>query len=521
MVRQILLALLLTLVAGLALAQSAEPVETIRTAPVVLDGHTLYEVRGTSAITPEERAAGIRRNLLSAAEDPAFDPAAMTLLPIEGGVELRAGDRIIRGIYDADARLEGVETSVLANSVRVRTAWGIDTWRADRSAEGVARALRRVGIATAAFLAVLLGVWALDRAADRLIHRHVEGRIADWERRARDVVRLQALWHGARRTLRGAIAALGLAAVLVYLDVVLLALPWTRDAGRRLGALAADPLLNLGRSMLGAIPELIVLALIVTLTWQATRLVTRFFAAVGSGRLRVHGFDRDWARPTARIVRAAVVLLGLVMAYPYIPGSSSEAFKAISIFAGVVLSLGATSMIANVVAGNSLIYRRAFRVGDRVEIAGVLGDVEELTAQATYLRTLKNVRVTLPNALVLGSQVTNYTTLARSEGLILHAEVGIGYETPWREVEAMLLEAAARTEGLMASPAPFVLQKRLGDFAPVYEINAYTQDERAAQATLTRLLAAVQDVFAERGVQIMTPNYVADPAQAKIPPRPA
>lgn len=335
------------------------------------------------------------------------------------------------------------------------------------------------------------------------------------------MVRLQALWHGARRILRGAIAALGLAAVLVYLDVVLLALPWTRDAGRRLGALAADPLLDLGRSMLEAIPELIVLALIVTLTWQATRLVTRFFAAVGTGRLRFHGFDRDWARPTARIVRAAVVLLGLVMAYPYIPGSSSEAFKAISIFAGVMLSLGATSMIANVVAGNSLIYRRAFRVGDRVEIAGVLGDVEELTAQATYLRTLKNVRVTLPNALVLGSQVTNYTTLTRSEGLILHAEVGIGYETPWREVEAMLLEAAARTEGLMASPAPFVLQKRLGDFAPVYEINAYTQDERTAQATLTRLLAAVQDVFAERGVQIMTPNYVADPAQAKIPPRPA
>ncbi|PJN95283.1 mechanosensitive ion channel protein MscS, partial [Amaricoccus sp. HAR-UPW-R2A-40] len=288
-----------------------------------------------------------------------------------------------------------------------------------------------------------------------------------------------------------------------------------------LGALAADPLLGLGRSMVEAIPDLIVLALIVTLTWQALRLVTRFFDAVRVGRLSFHGFDPDWARPTARIVRAAVVLLGLVMAYPYIPGSSSEAFKAISIFAGVMLSLGATSMIANIVAGNSLIYRRAFRIGDRVEIAGVLGDVEELTAQATYLRTLKNERVTLPNALVLGSQVTNYTTLARSDGLILHAEVGIGYETPWREVEAMLLEAAARTEGLMASPTPFVLQKRLGDFAPVYEINAYTRDERAAQATLTRLLAAVQDVFAERGVQIMTPNYVSDPAQAKIPPRPA
>ncbi|PJN95776.1 hypothetical protein CNY89_06510, partial [Amaricoccus sp. HAR-UPW-R2A-40] len=133
MIRKVLLALLLTLIAGLALAQTAEPVETIRTAPVVLDGRILYEVRGTSAITPEERAAGIRRNLLAAAEDPAFDPAAMTLLPIAGGVELRAGDRVIRGVYDADARLEGVETSVLAGSVRIRTARAIETWRADRS----------------------------------------------------------------------------------------------------------------------------------------------------------------------------------------------------------------------------------------------------------------------------------------------------------------------------------------------------------------------------------------------------
>ena len=129
--------------------------------------------------------------------------------------------------------------------------------------------------------------------------------------------------------------------------------------------------------------------------------------------------------------------------------------------------------------------------------------------------------MTLPNSLVLGSQVVNYSQLAHEHGLIVHAEVGIGYEVPWREVEAMLLEAARRTPGLVATPPPFVLQKRLGDYAPVYEINGYTHEAAQAPRILSALIASVQDVFAERGVQIMTPSYVADPADAKVPPRPA
>lgn len=517
MFRRFLALLLLMASTGAALAQS-EPVEAIRTAPVILDGRILYEVRGASGADAEERAALIRRSIIAAAKDPSFDPARIEVVPVEGGLELREGDRAIRSVFDADARLEGIETPLLATTIRQGTAKAIAQWREDRSAAGVRQALFRVALATLALAATLFGIWLLERFATRLIHRHVEGRVEEWERRARNVVRLREAWQAARRVITVGFALAATAAVVVYLDVVLLQLPWTRDLGRRIGGLLAAPLLRLVEGVLAAIPNLLVLILIIALTVQTVRLVTRLFTAIAVGRLVFRGFDREWAMPTARIARAAVLLLGLIMAYPYIPGSSSEAFKAISIFVGVVLSLGATSMIANVVAGNSLIYRRAFRVGDRVEIAGVLGDVEELTAQATYIRTLKNERVTLPNATVLGSQVTNYSTLARSQGLILHTEVGIGYEVPWRQVEEMLIEAARRTPGLLPSPAPFVLQKRLGDFAPVYEINAYTHDEKGAQGTLTRLIAHIQDVFAERGVQIMTPNYMADPAAEKIPP---
>lgn len=510
--------LLLVLLAATGAARAQDAVETIRTAPVVVDGRALYEVRGISGVSAEARAALIRDAIVAAARDPGFDPARMALVPVEGGVELREGGRPVRTIFDADARLEAVDTPVLADAVRDATAGAIAQWRADRSPEGVARAALRALVATALLAALLVGLRLGKRRADRLVERHVESRLPDWERRARDVVRLSEIWRAARRAIAAAFLLLGVIAVVIWLDLILLDLPWTRDVGHRFGALLARPLVRLGEGVLLAIPNLLTLALIVFLTVQAMRLATRFFTAVEARRLRFRGFEPEWSRPTARIARAAILLLGLIMAYPYIPGSSSEAFKAISIFVGVLLSLGATSMIANIVAGNSLIYRRAFHVGDRVEIAGVTGDVEELTAQATYLRTLKNERVTIPNSTVLASQVTNYTSLAGSAGLILHAEVGIGYETPWREVEEMLLAAAARTEGLLAEPRPFVLQKALGDFAPVYEINAYTRDEKAAPRTLTALLASIQDVFAERGVQIMTPHYVGDPPDAKIPP---
>jgi small-conductance mechanosensitive channel len=185
----------------------------------------------------------------------------------------------------------------------------------------------------------------------------------------------------------------------------------------------------------------------------------------------------------------------------------------------VVFSLGSSTTVANVLAGYSLTYRRAFREGDRVKIAGILGDVTNVRLQATHLRTPKNEEVVVPNSTILGGEVVNYTTLARSEGLILHTTVGIGYETPWRQVEAMLLEAARRTPGLRAEPKPFVFQLALGDFAVTYEINVACEDPRAMGAVYTDLHRNILDVFNEYGVQIMTPAYEGDPEVPKVVPR--
>jgi small-conductance mechanosensitive channel len=191
----------------------------------------------------------------------------------------------------------------------------------------------------------------------------------------------------------------------------------------------------------------------------------------------------------------------------------------VSLFLGVMVSLGSSSLVSNLIAGYTMTYRRAFRLGDRVKIGDVVGDVTQTRLQATHVRTLKNEEVVIPNATILNGEVTNYSALARTDGLILHTTVGIGYEIPWRQVEAMLLLAAARTPGLLAEPRPFVLQKGLGDFAVSYEINAYTHEAQAMTRIYADLHRGILDVFNEYGIQIMTPAYEGDPAEPKVVPK--
>jgi small-conductance mechanosensitive channel len=185
----------------------------------------------------------------------------------------------------------------------------------------------------------------------------------------------------------------------------------------------------------------------------------------------------------------------------------------------VVLSLGSSSAIANLIAGYSLIYRRAFKVGDLVKLAGTVGQVSAMRLQVTHVRTIKNEEVTIPNSSIMASEVINYSALAHTSGLILHTTVRIGYEMPWRQVEAMLLEAARRTAGLKPEPPSFVRELELGEFGVTYELNAYCDDSLAMAALYAAMHRSVLDVFNEYGVQILTPAYAEDPREPKLVPK--
>jgi small-conductance mechanosensitive channel len=275
----------------------------------------------------------------------------------------------------------------------------------------------------------------------------------------------------------------------------------------------------MGGALVTHLPNLVFLVILIAVTRYVLKIVALIFTGIERGTITFAGFEREWAAPTYRFVRIAIIGFAAVVAYPYIPGSESAAFKGMSIFFGLLFSLGASSVVANMMAGYSLIYRRTFKVGDRVKINDVVGDVTQMGLQVTHLRTIKNEDVVVPNSVILTSQVVNYSSYAARDGLILHTTVGIGYEVPWRQVEAMLLLAASRTPGLQAVPPPFVLQTSLGDFAVNYELNAYCGDSHGMAERYTALHRNVQDVFNEYGVQIMTPAYESDPASPKVVPK--
>lgn len=218
-------------------------------------------------------------------------------------------------------------------------------------------------------------------------------------------------------------------------------------------------------------------------------------------------------------MRAVVLALALVMAYPYLPGSGTEALKGVSVFAGLLISLGASSAVSGVISGYLTTFGRVFKAGDLIKVGEVMGVVTEVRLLTTRVRTIRNEEVTIPNATITTSSLVNYSVLARTRGLVLQTEVGIGYEVPWRQVHAMLVDAAARTPVVLKEPAPFVRQKQLGDFAVVYQLNAYKDSAEGLMDAYSALHQNILDVFNEHGVQIMTPAYEGDPAEPKIVPR--
>lgn len=489
------------------------------TAPVRLDGVVLFRVRGTSSFPAEKRAAEIASRIQAAAQDPGFRTDALRTVDSDISIDILAGDRRLMAIFDADAQLEYVSRRELALVYLTRVREAIEGYRVARESRNLLRGVLYTLAATAALTVAVTGLAWLLRRLNGLLERKFRESIRSVGIQSFQIVRAERIWEALRGALRIGRALVVLAIVSVYLQFVLGLFPWTRPFANRILDLVVDPLKTMGAGIVSGIPNLIFLAVLVVVTRYALRLVRPFFDALGRGTVSLAGFYPEWASPTYRIVRLAIVVFALVVAYPYIPGSESAAFKGMSLFLGVVFSLGSSTAISNIIAGYLMIYRRAFRVGDRVKIGNQIGDVVEIRLQVTHLRTIKNEEVIVPNATILQSEVINYSTLARKGGLILYATVGIGYETPWRQVEAMLRMAAERTPGLLKDPTPFVLQRALGDFSVTYEINVYCDNAQAMERLYADLHRNILDVFNEYGVQIMTPAYRGDPQQPKVVPK--
>ena len=525
MVRGLLGGIFLLLFATATGAQQADSSANLLDAPpvdaaqVVVNGEVLFQVRGVTAYPARKRSEAIATRIENLARDKAFDPASLTIAEKEDHTLIIAGETLVVAIYDEDARLESIGRHILANAYVEKIRRVIQDYRNDRRPDVILKAVLYTVAATAIFVALAYGAIVLFRRINDRLERRFRQRIEELEVKSMRIVQAHQVWTAVATGVKVIRTLLILALLYVYLNFTLGLFPWTRWLARDLLNYVMDPLTVMGRSFVSYLPKLFFLIVLVLVARFVLKLIRVFFDSIAEGRVAFHNFEPEWAGPTYRIVRFVFLAFTLVIAYPYIPGSDSDAFKGVSLFLGVLFSLGSSSVLSNVIAGYTMTYRRAFRVGDRVRIEQTFGDVVEMSVLVTHILTPKNERVVIPNSKILNTEVINYSAMARDQGLILHTTVGIGYEVSWRQVEAMLLMAAQRTPGLRADSQPFVLQKALGDFAVNYELNVYCDDARRMNALYTELHRNIQDVFNEYGVQIMTPAYEGDPSEPKVVPR--
>ena len=489
------------------------------TVPVEIDGQVLFRVRGTSSLPAEQRAAAIRERIEAVAADENINSDTLRIDAADNVSTILAGDQLLMLVTDADARLERLSRDYLAKTHLARIRAAIDDYRRMRGSDALWRGgLYALGatvvLALGMVLLVLLGRWL-----DKMLSERAKSHIHDVGIQSFEIVRAEQIWKALHGLLYGVRIGAMLVLLYAYLHVVLGLFPWTRGIANQLLGLVAGGLGHLGKAVAAKIPDLLILVIIYYLFRFVLKLLRHFFEAVERQTVTLAGFDAEWALPTYKIVRFAVIAFGLIVAYPYIPGSQSAAFKGISLFVGVVFSLGSSTAISNIIAGYLMTYRRVFKVGDRVKVGDVTGDVLAVRLQVTHLLTIKNEEVTIPNSQILNGNVTNFSSMAGTRGLILHTVVGIGYETPWRQVEAMLFLAAERTPGLLREPRPFILLNGLGDFAVNYELNVYSDNPHEIARTYAELHRQILDVFNEYGVQIMTPAYRADTPEPKVVPR--
>lgn len=376
-------------------------------------------------------------------------------------------------------------------------------------------------------VALAIGALLLFMAVAYRLLRRIDAKLESWRGTRIPPIRVQTfevisadrLTDTLKWLVRKSRLLVWLVGLYIFIPLILSLFPQTRGLVARYLDYLIAPLYSLFWGLISFIPNLVFITVVILAVRYALKLLRIIFTEINKGKIAFSGFHQDWAQPTFKLLRVLIIVLAVVLVSPYLPGFGSPAFQGISIFFGILLSLGSTAAIANIVAGVALTYMRPFNVGDRGKIADTMGDVMEKTLLITRVRTIKNVEVTIPNSMVLGSHMINLSALAQESGLIIHTAVTIGYDAPWRKVHELLIAAARATHDVLADPAPFVLQISLNDFSITYELNAYTANVKELLQIQSELHQNIQDRFNEAGVEIMSPTFSAirDGNQVTIP----
>ncbi len=498
-------------------SQTQEPDQTQNAAAaenagvaVEVDGKPILTIYASvGGFTPQERVEAIQKRIVAVGKNRTIPVDAIHSEDHGSWTEILAGRGRILGITGADAMGAGRGRTELAAEYTEVIRQVVTQYRNEHTLSRLLWAGLYAVLATAVCVVLIVLLFWVRKKIRRRLDAPFAAR-DQLEPVQQSKVRLKHYFKQPLRVIsRVTFWVLVLAVLQVYGTVVLRFFPATKYTSHQVTNWLFSELAGLGKSIIAYTPNLILLGFICLMTSCLIKVNEYFFAEVRDEKVKVRGFYPDWADPTAKLVRVLILVAAAIVAFPYLPGSQSPAFKGISVFLGVLLSLGSTSAVAHAVAGTILTYMRAFQSGDFVRIGDEVGVVIEKTLLVTRICTEKNEVITIPNGTILGGVVVNYSAEARRHGVIFHTVVTIGYSAAWRQVHELLLSAARATDGILHDPAPFVLQTALNDFYVSYELNAYTAKPREMQKIYSALHQNIQDKFNEAGVEINSPHYAA------------
>ncbi len=484
--------------------------QTPEGAAVVVKGKRLfYFYSNVGEYTPRQRAIMASEALQRLVESPDFDVDSIHVQETSTGTDIVSGSTVIATVTPEDAKIAQSSTTQMANNFASRVRLAVSERREETTASRMAIG---VGLTVASTIVLLLLLVLVSKlASDSCISvRKARGQTIKGLRiQNAELIGANSLVDLLITLIKFSQIFSWFALLAIYVVEVLSFFPSTKHLSKAVIANTVAPLASLWEKVLEYFPSLVMLVVIILVAYAVMGFARFFFDSVREETIKLADFDPDWAEPTFKLTRFFIVSFALMVALPYLPGWDSPAFKQVGLVIGILVSFGSTGVVSNVMAGAVLTYTNAFKLGDRVKIGDAVGDIVEKNLFVTRVRTPKNEVVSIPNGTIMTSNIVNYSTLAREKQLILYTSVTIGYEAPWKEVEACLMAAAAESYGLLKEPKPFILQNELADFYVDYQLNVYTELANEMPFVYSELHKKIQDKFNEAGLEIMSPHFYA------------
>lgn len=494
-----------------------EPSSLIEDAPIVIDGEELLVIQDqVGTLTPQERAQEISDRLVELANDRQLYTRDIFLKDKEDHTDIVWKDRVVMSIFNVDAQSMNLSRVELARQYQTVLISGINAYREARTPKNIAIAIGKTILATFVFLVIFKLLQKLSNVV-----RYFDAQLPFWQSFLRVFRTLnhetdfsEQLFSLAVRIVNIGQFLLLIALFLFYITTVLSFFPWTKSLSNSFFSSIFAALAKIGQGIIDYIPSLLFLIVLSFITYYTLRLIRFFFKKVAQGTITLPGFYQDWAEPTSGLLQFLLVVLAVIVAFPYLPGSGSGAFQGVSIFLGILFSLGSSSALSNVVAGVFLTYVRNFQIGDYVEIAGVKGTVISKGMLVTRLCTNDNYFVSIPNGQILNGAITSFRNGIRplDEDVpppILGVEVTVDYDVPQNKVYQMLLAIADATEYVLKEPAPYVEHIAYKNFNATYKLSVYTHDTDKDDGICSEIRQRFQDLCASEGIDLVSPYYLA------------